>query len=110
MYTLSKKYGLVKSTAYRNWIALNLPLVKEGLDKAEKFPLEVEITIVEGYGFHDKADIDNTGKALLDLLTRAEIIPDDNIKFIIRCQEKFMSWHNKKSQAITYLKYIESDE
>ena len=80
------------------------------MDKAEKFPIEVEITIVEGYGFHDKSDIDNVNKSLVDILKKAEIIPDDNIKYIVKCQEKFMPWHNKKSQAITYLKYIEPNE
>ena len=104
MYTPSKKYGLVKSTAYRNWIELNLPLVKDGLDKAEKFPLEIEITVMEGYGFHDKSDIDNCIKSLPDILKRAGIIPDDNIQYVTRCQAKFMPWHSKKSQAITHLK------
>ena len=107
MYTPSKKYGLVKSKKYRQWIDTNLPLVKNGLDKATQFPVKIKIIIMEGYGFTDRSDIDNVIKSAIDLLVKAEIIPDDNIKYIKQCEAEFMAFWTKKSEAITCIRYIE---
>jgi Holliday junction resolvase RusA-like endonuclease len=111
MYTPSKKFGFVKSKFYRRWIEKNLPIVEENLDKVENFPIEIEIKVIEGYGFTDKSDIQNYNKAVVDLLVRAKIIPDDCVKYVTRCEEKFMPfWNSKKSEAITHITYIETDQ
>jgi Holliday junction resolvase RusA-like endonuclease len=109
MYAPSLKYGMVKTKFYRKWLELNLPLVKNGFPKIENFPIEVEIMVVEGSGFHDRSDIDNVNKAICDILVKSEIIPDDNIKYIIRCEERFMPGWSKKSEAITQITIIEPD-
>ena len=107
MYTPSKKYGMVKSKDYRRWLEINIPIIKEGLDKPTKFPIEIEITIFDGKGFSTKADIDNVNKALVDALVKAEIIPDDNTKYITSCQERFVSSWTRRSEAMTVLTYYE---
>lgn len=110
MYAPSIKYGMVKTRVYKNWLELNLPLFKEGFKKVENFPIEIEIVVMEGYGFNDKSDIDNINKSLVDCLVKAEIIPDDNIKYVVRCEEKFMPfWNSKKSSAITQITIIEPE-
>ena len=109
MYSPSKKYGFVKSKAYRKWIERNLPLVIDGLDKAEKFPIHIVIKVVEGYGFSDKSDIDNCNKAVVDILKTAGIIPDDKIKYVRKCEEEFMPFGSKRSEAITHITYFEPD-
>lgn len=108
MYSVSKKYGLVKSRAYRKWIERNLPVIKESLDKVEFFPIEVVVKVVEGYGFHKKADIDNCLKAILDIFVSANIIPDDNHEYVTKVEAEFMPfWSSRRSEAITYISYFE---
>jgi Holliday junction resolvase RusA-like endonuclease len=110
MYTPSKKYGMVKSRHYKAWLELNIPLLREGLDKAEIFPIEVEIKVVQGRGFTRKSDIDNINKAIIDCLVKAEIIPDDNANYIIRTEERFFPMFTNKSEAITVISYFEPDQ
>ena len=110
MYTLSKRFGMVKSRHYRAWIERNLQTVIDELDKVEIFPIEIEIQVVEGYGFHSRADISNINKACVDLLVRAKIIPDDNSKYVTRCEEKFIPFWTKKSEAITTITVLEPDQ
>jgi Holliday junction resolvase RusA-like endonuclease len=109
MYTPSKKFGLVKSAKYRR-IETNIPKIQSQMEPAIKFPVEIEIKVVEGYGFTDKSDIDNCGKAVVDALVRANIIPDDNIKYVVRVEEKFIPFWNKKSESITHITYYEPEE
>ena len=109
MYAPSIKYGMVKTKVYKNWLKENLPKFKEGFKKVENFPVEIEITVMEGYGFHDRSDIDNINKAIVDCIVKADIIPDDNIKYIVRCEEKFMPFWGKKSSAITQITIIEPE-
>lgn len=106
MYKPSKKYGFVKTNAYRNWIKKNLPIVENAIPVIEQFPIEIEIKIVEGYGFHKFSDIQNVNKAVVDLIVKAKKIPDDNTKYVIRCEEKFIPFWTKKSEAITMVKII----
>jgi Holliday junction resolvase RusA-like endonuclease len=110
MYTPSKKYGLVKSKHYRAWLELNIPLFKNGLDKPQKFPIEIEIKVVQGRGFTRKSDIDNCNKAIIDCLVKAEIIPDDSVNFIIRTEERFFPMFTNKSEAVTVITLIEEEE
>lgn len=107
MYTPSKKFGMVKSNDYRKWLEKNIPLIKNGLDKPDKFPISIEIVIFDGKGFSTKSDIDNVNKALVDALVKAEIIPDDNIRYITDCQERFVSSWTRHSEAMTVLTYYE---
>jgi Holliday junction resolvase RusA-like endonuclease len=109
MYTPSKKYGIVKSKHYRAWLEQNIPLIRQGLDKAERFPIEVEIKVVQGRGFTRKSDIDNVNKAILDCLVKAEIIPDDNSNYVIRTEERFFPMFTNKSEAITVITYFEPE-
>ena len=109
MYVPSKKYGLVKSKHYRKWLEKNLPIVEEKLPVIKNFPVEIEITVMEGYGFHNSSDIDNCNKAIVDSLKKTGRIPDDNIKYITRCEEKFMPFWSKRSEAITMVCVIEPD-
>ena len=109
MYTPSKKYGMVKSKHYRNWLELNIPLLKNGLDKPDNLPIEIEIKVVQGRGFTRKSDIDNINKAILDCLVKAEIIPDDNVNYVIRTEERFFPMFTNKSEAITMISYFEPE-
>lgn len=106
MYVPSKRYGMVKSKKYRNWIEQNIELVKS-IEKPKNFPIDLEVTVFIGRGFTDKSDIDNVLKAVADLLVKSEIIPDDNINYIRKCEAKFMDYWKKTSPATTVITIVE---
>jgi Holliday junction resolvase RusA-like endonuclease len=106
MYSPSKKYGLVKSKKYRAWIETNLPLIKEGLDKAEHFPIEIEIKVCGGRNFNNKNDIDNVVKPIVDLLVKAEILPDDSTQFVSECKTRY--FHFSRGEVLTIISYVET--
>jgi len=82
MYTPVAKGKMVKSKKYRNWIELNTPILKENLIPAAKLPIDVEILIMADVYWKMKCDSDNIIKPIVDLLVRAEIVPDDKTRFI----------------------------
>jgi len=101
---------MVKSRHYREWLELNIPLLKAGLTKPKNFPVEIEIKVVQGRGFTRKSDIDNCNKAIIDCLVKAEILPDDNVNYIIRTEERFFPMFTNKSEAVTVITIIEVEE
>jgi Holliday junction resolvase RusA-like endonuclease len=101
---------MVKSRHYREWLELNIPLLKTGLTKPKNFPVEIEIKVVQGRGFTRKSDIDNCNKAIIDCLVKAEILPDDNVNYIIRTEERFFPMFTNKSEAVTVITIIEVEE
>jgi Holliday junction resolvase RusA-like endonuclease len=108
MYVPSKKYGMVKSTKYRNWIEKNLPVAQE-TKKPTKFPVEIQVVIVEGKGFSDKNDIDNVLKSICDLLVKANVLPDDSTKYISKCEAKYIKFYSTRSEAITVINILEPE-
>ena len=108
MYTPSKKFGMVKSSKYRNWIEKNLPIVRENLDKAEFFPIDITIKVCGGRDFNDKNDIDNCIKSAIDLLVKAEILPDDSTKYIHEVSARY--FHFSGGEVITIISYNESQK
>lgn len=82
MYTPVAKGKMIKSKKYRNWISLNTPILKENLLPATKLPIDVEILIMADIFWKMKCDSDNIIKPIVDLLVRAEIVPDDKTRFI----------------------------
>ena len=105
MYTPSKKYGMVKSAKYRNWIAKNIPLVQNGLDKVEFFPVEIEIKVCGGRDFTNKSDIDNTIKSAVDLLVKAEILPEDSLEYVQRTSARHFPFSG--GESLTIISYLE---
>jgi len=111
MYAPMKKGGMCLTRKYRNWIEHNLPIIKEGLRKPERFPVNIEITVVAGRGWNDSRDIDNTIKPLVDLLVRAEVLPDDKTQYVNRVTARYMPFlASKKSEALTRVAFEEPED
>lgn len=110
MYGVTKKGTLAKTTKYRNWISENQPLLEQGMDKAERFPVVIKIMLMDGREWSNKADLDNIVKPICDLMVRAQIIPDDQIKYVQNVEVKFMPWHTKKSSVFINISYEEPEE
>ncbi len=106
MYAPSQRFGMVKTQKYRKWIEFNLPKMS-GLSKPASFPIKIYIQVFSGVGFTEHSDIDNIIKPITDLLVRAEILPDDNIKYVHKSEVAFMDFWSKKGEATTVITLIE---
>ena len=82
MYVPIARGKMVKSKKYNDWIVRNLPIVIENLSPAQDYPINLEILIMANHLWRRKNDIDNLVKPLIDLLVRAEIVPDDTSRYI----------------------------
>lgn len=108
MYAPSQRFGMVKTQKYRKWIEFNLPKISS-LEKPLSFPIKIYIQVFSGIGFTEASDVDNIIKPITDLLVRAEIIPDDSIKYVHKSEVAFMDFWSRKGEATTIITLIELD-
>jgi Holliday junction resolvase RusA-like endonuclease len=102
MYTPVAKGKMIKSKKYRNWIDLNTPILKENLLPATKLPIDVEILIMADVFWKMKCDSDNIIKPIVDLLVRAEIVPDDKTRFINSVKVRYLQGFGAPVTCISY--------
>lgn len=102
MYAPVAKGKMVKSKKYRDWIDQNVPLIKDSLIPANKFPIEVEILVMADYKWKMKCDTDNIVKPIVDLLVRAEIVPDDTSRFIESVKVRYLQGFGSPVTCISY--------
>ena len=69
---------------------MNTPILKENLIPAAKLPIDVEILIMADVYWKMKCDSDNIIKPIVDLLVRAEIVPDDKTRFINSVKVRYL--------------------
>lgn len=110
MYTPLGPGKMAKSRKYRAWIDKNVPLLREGLSPAERFPVCIEILIMGTYEWAHKHDPDNCVKPIVDALVRAGILPDDTSRFVesVHCRHLHMTGYG--TDAITRISYEEPAE
>ena len=107
MYTPIAKGKLIKSKKYNLWIETYTPILKEKLLPAKKFPIEVEILVLADVQWKMKSDADNIIKPIVDLLVRAEIVPDDTSRFIESVKVRYLQGFGP---AVTCISYTTVDE
>ena len=67
------------SPEYSTWLNVNGLSIRFRRYPPIQTPVAVLITVLGGKGFTRSRDIDNTIKAVLDLLRKAQVIPDDSV-------------------------------
>lgn len=82
MYVPIARGKMVKSKKYNNWIEKNLPIIIEEMNRPDKFPINIELLVMANHFWRMKNDIDNLAKPLIDLLVKAEILPDDTSRYV----------------------------
>ena len=90
MYAPVARGKMVKSKKYNDWIEKNVSIIKDNLLPATQFPIDVEILIMADYKWKHKCDADNIIKPLVDLLVRAEIVPDDKTRYINSVKVRYL--------------------
>lgn len=102
MYAPVAKGKMVKSKKYNEWISKNVTKIKDSLLPAAKFPIEVEILVLADYQWKMKCDSDNIVKPIVDLLVRAEIVPDDTSRFIESVKVRYLQGFGPPVTCISY--------
>ncbi len=82
MYVPIARGKMVKSKKYNNWIEKNLPIIIEEMNRPDKFPINIELLVMANHSWRMRNDIDNLAKPLIDLLVKAEILPDDTSRYV----------------------------
>ena len=95
MYAPIARGKMVKSKKYIEWIEKNVDILRNNLLPATQFPIDVEILIMADFQWKLKCDADNTIKPLIDLLVRAEIVPDDKTRFINSVKVRYLQGFGK---------------
>ncbi len=102
MYAPVARGRMVKSKKYIDWIEKNVVIIKNNLLPATQFPIDVEILIMADYRWKLKCDSDNIIKPLIDLLVRAEIVPDDKTRFINSVKVRYLQGFGNPVTCISY--------
>jgi Holliday junction resolvase RusA-like endonuclease len=110
MYVPTARGRMSKSKKYRQWLEKVVPEIQEKLSPAEAFPIRIEIFVLGGRGWSKQQDVDNVCKPIIDALVKAEIIPDDNNKYVEYASVRFLPGPNRYGEALTRISYTESEK
>ena len=102
MYAPVARGKMVKSKKYNDWINKNVSIIKDSLLPAKEFPIEVEILVMADTQWKMKCDPDNIVKPIVDLLVRAEIVPDDTSRFIESVKVRYLQGFGSPVTCISY--------
>ena len=102
MYAPVARGKMVKSKKYNDWISKNVTKIKDNLLPANKFPIEVEILVLADSQWKMRCDSDNIVKPIVDLLVRAEIVPDDTSRFIESVKVRYLQGFGSPVTCISY--------
>ncbi len=102
MYAPIARGKMVKSKKYNDWITKNVTKIKDNLLPANKFPIEVEILVLADSQWKMRCDSDNIVKPIVDLLVRAEIVPDDTSRFIESVKVRYLQGFGSPVTCISY--------
>ena len=93
---------MVKSKKYNDWIEKNISIIKDNLLPATTYPIEIEILILADFQWKMKCDPDNIVKPIVDLLVRAQIIPDDTSRFVESVKVRYLQGFGSPTTCISY--------
>lgn len=102
MYAPVARGKMVKSKKYNDWIEKNVLIIKDNLLPATNYPIEIEILILADTQWKMRCDPDNIVKPIVDLLVRAEIIPDDTSRFVESVKVRYLQGFGSPTTCISY--------
>ena len=102
MYAPVARGKMVKSKKYNDWIEKNISIIKDNLLPATNYPIEIEILILADFQWKMKCDPDNIVKPIVDLLVRAQIIPDDTSRFVESVKVRYLQGFGSPTTCISY--------
>lgn len=101
-----KKYRH-KTAEYKAWIDYALDQIKKQLAPVATYPVEVTIWVIGGEGFNERRDVANVEKPLTDLIVRAKVLKDDNVRYVWDSCQRFRPAIEKGERACVIITLIE---
>ena len=102
MYAPIARGQMVKSKKYKDWIEKHTPILKETMEPANSFPIDVDILIMADWNWKYNNDSDNLIKPIVDLLKRACIIPDDTTRYVNSVKVRYLQGFKQPVICISY--------
>ena len=102
MYAPVARGKMIKSKKYNDWIEKHTPILKDTMEPASSFPIDVEILVMADIWWKMKNDSDNLIKPIVDLLKRAEIIPDDTTRYVNSVKVRYLQGFKQPTICISY--------
>lgn len=102
MYVPIARGKMVKSRKYNAWIEKNLQVVIEEMAPVSNFPVDIELLVMANHFWRQKNDIDNLVKPLIDLLVKANIVPDDTSRYIENVHVRYLYISGEPLVRISY--------
>ena len=102
MYAPVARGKMVKSKKYNAWIEKHTPILKEAMEPAKEFPIDVDILVMADWTWKYKNDTDNLIKPIVDLLKRADIIPDDTTRYVNSVRVRYLQGFKQPTICISY--------
>ena len=102
MYTPIARGQMVKSKKYNAWIEKHTLILKETMEPAKEFPIDVDILVMADWTWKYKNDTDNLIKPIVDLLKRADIIPDDTTRYVNSVKVRYLQGFKQPVICISY--------
>lgn len=102
MYTPIARGQMAKSKKYNAWIEKHTPILKEAMEPAKEFPIDVDILVMASWDWKYKNDTDNLIKPIVDLLKRADIIPDDTTRYVNSVKVRYLQGFKQPTICISY--------
>jgi Holliday junction resolvase RusA-like endonuclease len=72
------------------------------MQPAKEFPIDVEILVMADSWWKMKNDTDNLIKPIVDLLKRADIIPDDTTRYVNSVKVRYLQGFKQPVICISY--------
>jgi len=72
------------------------------MEPAKEFPIDVEILVMASWDWKFKNDTDNLIKPIVDLLKRADIIPDDTTRYVNSVKVRYLQGFKQPVICISY--------
>jgi Holliday junction resolvase RusA-like endonuclease len=101
----------MKSKAYEAWVKECDDLLAIQKPKPLTPPVALTVTIYGGKGFMVSGDVSNRIKAAEDAMVRAGIVPDDDVRNVVRVTAQYYPPQGKKdvARAVLLVQEVRAD-
>jgi Holliday junction resolvase RusA-like endonuclease len=76
--------------------------LKEAMEPDKHFQIDVDILVMADWTWKYKNDTDNLIKPIVDLLKRADIIPDDTTRYVNSVKVRYLQGFKQPTICISY--------
>lgn len=88
--TAAGRVVVYRATAYAAWMEAEALALRLAGARPVPAPVRVAVVVHGGKGFRVNRDLNNCSKALLDLLVRAGVVADDDVRHVVEESYRYL--------------------